>query len=157
MLFPAFFMIATQSLDCGDPAPLWFCYRTFVFQYRRNFCDGIPNLKRRRGAALQRLLRNHKNTNLYTIKQTHLNIQYPTLNFQPVKDWNELGYWIFLVRYWIFGSKILRSIIVSPSVVNPVMTEHNPPEAGKPSRKLQNPVMTDKRRTAKSFMLTGYS
>ena len=35
-------------------------------------------------------------------RQNELNTQYPTLNFQPMKDRNKLGHWIFRDDYWMF-------------------------------------------------------
>jgi len=55
----AWLLSARGGLDCGDPAPLWLCCKTSVSRHRWNMWP-IPNPKRRRGAALQRLLRNHK-------------------------------------------------------------------------------------------------
>ena len=36
-------MIAQQSLDCGDPAPLWLCCKTSVFRHLQNFLVSNQN------------------------------------------------------------------------------------------------------------------
>jgi len=65
---------------------------------------------------------------------THFNTQYPTLNFQPGKDWIQLGHWIFGFNLPSANNILLRwSSILNPGIL--VATEHNPPEAGKPSIK----------------------
>ena len=41
-LYFGFFMIVKQSLECGDPAPLWLCCKTSVSRHLLNICDIIP-------------------------------------------------------------------------------------------------------------------